>query len=1085
MPFLRLGNQSGIFHSCWCGLRVFAVLLLLVAVPIDGSDVSAQAQQTEYWVNWSSTFGPQVFVWEGPNGNWTMSAHNYVVPAGQKQVGWIIDVLEFSYAGSQAMADFRLSSIPNNGFGLTSTNPHSGQRFCFLHYVSNSPSWQLLGGAQAQAKCQQLDPSAIWAGWKDVVQPGAMQGMGGWRQAGSSGGMTVAMTPIYYGIPERKAEFIANPYRGPAPLTVDFEDTSVGDIVFWTWAFGDGTGYLTAFKENASPPDHVYTEVGVYPVALTVEFSDGTTDTFETNIIVEDWLELVRPFRADDEGYPPSYAQVPDGVLYEGYVIPGYDVSATNPEHAVVGFSKQSGAPVHTAKEGTVKAILPLQSNYCDVNRAECFVLFAEDPLIFKQFNFLLNGAYKVVVEVSPNEQLHYIVNNPYEYVQVGETIQAGCPLGESIPIVKQYSDIGVIARWVTDLLGNFLALFGGDAVHDIEDQIVPFDVPEGIGFTALMDYRTTPDQTGEGSGIVRRLVSVIAALVEYPEDKPRACAYEPSACVSPDRDLRRQAAWTTSGQADWVDAGGVVIYPASSISVQMALDGMTAYQVEVWAMSALAGSGNLSIQLGQSSASFTTSEGQYSQLLMPATTHTPDLGLEYTFAIRNSGSVPILLKSVCVSSDADAGSGPQSCYFENPSFDGGLNGWQSSEGAVPGLTPGELVMMNNSTISQMATLYPNGAATHQYVVTMTATVGFGSEQDLRADLASKVGFEWEYPAGTGFQPFTAPSSATMYEVGFFFLGYENGLTALPDNQVVFQAYVPVSTMQNSPFTIRAKLDSSNSDIKIRLREACINDPFSHHPGDEWTPPPLQVSCFTIPTPQDNQISTWLFWHWSKLDQFFQCDLMAQLNKMFELSYKTYTLFGWQARYWQSSLLMYTNWLGTDLVPWLDGHFRNMSANDFTVVNTGDDGEGCHDFWCAIVSLSDLLREGFGVFGQLLQLVLMAFSLLFDIVSLLLRLIGGVFDLVLGLINQLFGLVQTISLAWNTAAPRQIPFLPTCEEPQGNALCVGVWFLENTVFGTTFGRLIIPLLLSFAVTEWLEWMFSQIKGLITAIGKVS
>jgi PKD repeat protein len=893
---------------------------------------------------------------------------------------------------------------------------------------------------------------------------------------------TVQYQLLYYGIPPNYAQFEATPAAGGAPLAVTFEDRSQGDIVSWEWSYGDGTGYVTANADYRDAPPHVYASPGTYYAGLTVTFANNSTDTYTQQITVADYTPAVRPFRAADEGFPPAYAQVPDGSLYEGFVIPGYDLSAAKPEHAVVGFSKQYGAPVHSAKAGTVTVITPLLSKHCDVNRSDCFVLFAEDPLIFKQFNFLLNGTYKVVVEVSPTEQLHYLVANPYEYVQVGETIQAGCPLGESIEIVKQYAGLASVGRWVIDLLGHFLALFGGPAVYNVEQHVVPFDVPEGVGFTAVLDYISFPGS----QGTQRQLAPLVYNLVEYAEAEPRACEYQPSPCVSPDREFRKPAGWISVGQVDWVDAGGVVLYPGASVMTQLALDAQTAYQVEVWALSALAGAGSLAVQLGQTSSSLAPQTNQYTQLLIPAGTHGADLGLEYTFALRNAGTVPILVQSACVSSGTET-SRPQSCYFENFSFEGvpGLSGWQSSGAVAEGLLPGELILGNDGTISQLVTLYPNGAATHQYVVTVTATVGFGSEQDLRADLSSKVGFEWEYPAGAGFQPFTAPSSATMYAVGFFFLGYENGLTALPDNQIVFQAFVPVSTLQNSTLSIRGKVDSSYPDIKIRLREACINDPFAHHPGDDWTPPPLPVSCFTIATPQDNQISTWLFWHWSKLDQFFQCDLMVQLNKMFDVGFKTYTMLGWQGRYWQSTLMMYTSWMGTDLFPWLDGHFRNVVVSGRGGSSPGGDDGLCHDFWCAMVSVVDLLREGLGVFGQLLELILLAFSLVFDLVSRVLRLVGGVLDLLLGYVNTLFGLVQTLALAWNTAAPQEIPFLPNCQEPQSNALCVGVWFLENTVLGTTFGRLLIPVFLSYAVTEWLEWMFGQIKGLLVTIGKVS
>ncbi|MBF0259974.1 MAG: PKD domain-containing protein, partial [Desulfamplus sp.] len=60
-------------------------------------------------------------------------------------------------------------------------------------------------------------------------------------------------------------------------LTVDFSDTSTGNITSWSWAFGDGK---TATEEN---PAHTYAADGTYTVSLTVSGTDGTD--VETRVI--------------------------------------------------------------------------------------------------------------------------------------------------------------------------------------------------------------------------------------------------------------------------------------------------------------------------------------------------------------------------------------------------------------------------------------------------------------------------------------------------------------------------------------------------------------------------------------------------------------------------------------------------------------------------------------------------------------------------------------------------------------------------------------------------------------------------------
>jgi PKD repeat protein len=67
-----------------------------------------------------------------------------------------------------------------------------------------------------------------------------------------------------------QAAFAAIPTAGPAPLTLPFEDWSLGMPTSWLWDFGDG-GAST--ERN---PTHTYTSPGTYPVTLTVSNGYGT-----------------------------------------------------------------------------------------------------------------------------------------------------------------------------------------------------------------------------------------------------------------------------------------------------------------------------------------------------------------------------------------------------------------------------------------------------------------------------------------------------------------------------------------------------------------------------------------------------------------------------------------------------------------------------------------------------------------------------------------------------------------------------------------------------------------------------------------
>ena len=77
------------------------------------------------------------------------------------------------------------------------------------------------------------------------------------------------------------ARFTANPVRGPAPLAVQFTDSSQGTgIQSWSWAFGDGN---TSSDQN---PSHSYAAMGKYTVTLTVSDASGNSSSVSGTIDV-------------------------------------------------------------------------------------------------------------------------------------------------------------------------------------------------------------------------------------------------------------------------------------------------------------------------------------------------------------------------------------------------------------------------------------------------------------------------------------------------------------------------------------------------------------------------------------------------------------------------------------------------------------------------------------------------------------------------------------------------------------------------------------------------------------------------------
>src|SRR5690606_5109358 len=79
-----------------------------------------------------------------------------------------------------------------------------------------------------------------------------------------------------------RADFKTKTTSGVAPLNVDFDDFSSGDIETWSWDFGDATG------SKEANPSHVYAEPGVYTVTLEVENACGCDA-----LVRENYIEVV------------------------------------------------------------------------------------------------------------------------------------------------------------------------------------------------------------------------------------------------------------------------------------------------------------------------------------------------------------------------------------------------------------------------------------------------------------------------------------------------------------------------------------------------------------------------------------------------------------------------------------------------------------------------------------------------------------------------------------------------------------------------------------------------------------------------
>ena len=164
------------------------------------------------------------------------------------------------------------------------------------------------------------------------------------------------------------------PYSGKVNETIQFDGTKSydpdGEIVFYRWNFGDGSGEILDPK-----PTHVYREPGRYTVTLTVIDNDGTSDTeaTEVEIYAEEEEENIPPV-ADPGG--PYSGKVNEPVQFDASG--SYDSDGEIIEYiwdfgdGSTGFGTN---PTHTyTKSGTFEVKLTVVDNNGGTSTASTYV---------------------------------------------------------------------------------------------------------------------------------------------------------------------------------------------------------------------------------------------------------------------------------------------------------------------------------------------------------------------------------------------------------------------------------------------------------------------------------------------------------------------------------------------------------------------------------------------------------------------------------------------------------------------------------------------------------------------------------------
>ncbi|MDD1661496.1 MAG: PKD domain-containing protein, partial [Methanomicrobiales archaeon] len=196
-------------------------------------------------------------------------------------------------AGETVNADFQLVQLPVKPKAQFLAFPRQGTApltVLFLDLSSGSPSsreWDFGDGTTSS----ELFPLHMYASPGKYTVKLTVKNAGGSDTAVGEDFITVnAENPP-------KAQFIAYPRQGTAPLTVLFLDLSSGSPISRLWDFGDGTTSTAMF------PLHTYAAPGKYTVKLTVTNAGGSDTQVRENFII---VRAANPPKAQFTAYPQS-----------------------------------------------------------------------------------------------------------------------------------------------------------------------------------------------------------------------------------------------------------------------------------------------------------------------------------------------------------------------------------------------------------------------------------------------------------------------------------------------------------------------------------------------------------------------------------------------------------------------------------------------------------------------------------------------------------------------------------------------------------------------------------------------------------
>lgn len=991
----------------------------------------------------------------------------YVVPEDTTLVGWLTRVV--SDGLSAGSVDLR-GLFPDTGGGWASAAQRGGGNMCGLY---NNPGG-IPGYVTQESVCGQF-PAFPGRNVNLVGSAPSSVAMAGWSQSvlkSQNGQMVIfeAIPILYAGYPKPVIDLTC-PAEVHVGQTATFTEEHTGQNIHQIkWSFGDGNW---SYEEDGSV-DFTWFAEGPQTVKVTaISGAGGHTDSCTFNVLrvgESGGGALYRPLLNIDSDTGLTWPNTQLG-LFSAAAAWGGDPSflllsnldnSGPKDHTVIGVANHPGAMVYAVADGTVLDVRPLSVGACDPLYAgsalyppgdSCsFDLYA-DTLVGEFYPFgsmAVNpfGLYKVTVSYTTGVVLEYYVANAPDYVRTGQTLLAGCLVGETTPYTYARKQIGII---VTDVPVPETA-----SGSTFWMQAVQLEGREQVPILPMLYIDPNPAAACNAGG-------------DYAN-----CLFDPM--------FTDQGAyvWERSGRVTSGD--GFTLAPGASIALSgLNLNAAMAYQFTVWAERPAgdAAGARMTLQIGSTTTVFPLLVARREGYIIAPATHGADLpGGLYTLRISNTGTTPFSVLQNCVT----AGEGnptPDTCYFANASFDEALTGWTTTGTIAPVAMVGQygavMVRSNLATIGQNVRLYADpGGLPHTYAVRMTGSM-LGPAGSWMQVYYRIGGGDWIVPNG---QRIWAVNNQLGYGTNTLDMEIEAGT---------------VNGLLEFQFELTAGgAGVIGDDVNVLLNSICINDDFHHFPGGSGNDgggggiAPGGECDTELPAPNMyDDVGAWTIFHLQGVTNLYTCRVLPELERLNRVTYSIYDYAQWMGIYTQASTDATWNWANKALFPWLGGYLSNIALAGAGAIGV-DQGGGCHDIFCLLESIVQLaVGPVIGIVSRLVDTIL---GLLDMVVNVLLPLVEAVVGLFVQIINALASALNwlvTVVSAFVTgisnAQPAPVPNLPNCvADPSGSSLCAVLYGLEQTVFADE-GAYIIPLIVGLLTILQLQWLISKLSELLQDI----